>query len=134
AMSAGGDGEEALVESVRAAALDPQSGWSRILPAVIGPRTQQEYISSINSLLKARKETREVRKATRFWKRLAKQQKENSDIITPSASNISDVTLESIGPARRQAVNDLLAKLRSGTIPLRGRIVPQGISISASDS
>ncbi|PPQ93186.1 hypothetical protein CVT25_007943 [Psilocybe cyanescens] len=87
----GGDAEDALIESVKAASTRKGSAWSRIIPAVVGPRSPDHYLSAIDLALKARKELQERRRISGFWKLNALMHPANTIVITPSSSQISDI-------------------------------------------
>jgi hypothetical protein len=114
-LRAGEDADEALIDSIKEAAAKPESPWSRIIPAVTGPRSPEEYISSINATLKVRRELKDCRKVAKFWKRTAKATSAaNANIITPSVSAISSVQ-EVLSEERQTAVATLLAQRKSGS-------------------
>ena len=115
ALREGDDADDALIDSIKEAATKPESSWSKIIPAVTGPRTPDEYLSAINMTLKLRRELKDSRKIAKFWKRSAKEgPEEHVDTITPSVSNISSIH-ETLNEQRQNQVDDLLARLRSGT-------------------
>jgi hypothetical protein len=118
ALKAGEDADEALIDSIKEAAAKPGSPWSRIIPAITGPRTSDEYLSAIGMSLKLRRELKDSKKVTKFWKHAAKETIEHADTFTPSVSNISSIR-EQLNEERQTAVDDLLAKLKSGTYPRR---------------
>ncbi|KIY66470.1 hypothetical protein CYLTODRAFT_354891, partial [Cylindrobasidium torrendii FP15055 ss-10] len=86
--------DEAMVEAIRDAAARPDSPWSNLIPAVIGPRTNQQYLSALSLTLQSRKENKELQGVKHFWKSVAKQAPENVDLITPSASTLSTVQMQ----------------------------------------
>ena len=144
ALCAGHDADEALVDAIKEAAAIPGSPWSKIMPAITGPRTSDEYLSAIQMTLDLRRQLRESKKLVKFWKRTAQQHAgEDFHTITPSPSNISSIH-EELGEERQNAANELLAKLRSGTYPRTARqrradIIPERdeesiVSSSAEDT
>lgn len=108
ALRAGQDADEALVDAIKEAAAVPGSAWSGLIPAVVGLRTQDEYLSALSITLQTRQELRECKKIAKFWKRTAKEDSKNTDTVTPSASNISSIN-ETLSPERQSAVDALLA-------------------------
>ncbi|KAK0213097.1 hypothetical protein DFS33DRAFT_1229113, partial [Desarmillaria ectypa] len=124
AVMAGEAHDEAVVEVIRDAASKPGSPWSSIIPAVIGPRTNDQYTSALNMTLECRRENRELQAVKKFWKGVAKEDEANADLITPSASTLSSVRV-ALSEDRQHAVDNLLTKLRDGTIPLRSQVVRQ---------
>ena len=119
AVKAGKSADEALVDSIKKAALRPGTSWSTIIPAITGPRTPEHYISAINLTLKTRRELRKVTQVGLFWKKAAKKDPTNKNTVTPSSSNLSDLsTTVSANEQRQTAVDDLLAKLRSDEPPI----------------
>ncbi|TFK70573.1 hypothetical protein BDN72DRAFT_766288, partial [Pluteus cervinus] len=99
--------EDALVDAIKGAASKPGSTWARILPAIVGPRTDDNYISAINLTLKTRRELKEARKITRFWKTLALADPSHDGVLTPSPSELSDV-VEELSTERRMAIKELM--------------------------
>ncbi|KAF9264146.1 hypothetical protein L218DRAFT_252147 [Marasmius fiardii PR-910] len=125
AIDAGSSFASAIVAVMREEVeTSPNSPWSKLVPAIVGPRTSDQYASALSIVLKARKDLRHSQNASRFWKQQAKLEDANADVITPSSSILSDVQ-ESLSEERQRAVNDLLRKLRSGEIPIRSRVVTQ---------
>ncbi|KAK7023815.1 hypothetical protein R3P38DRAFT_3396274 [Favolaschia claudopus] len=110
AMRAGVDTDEALVDAIKEAAAIPGNAWSTIISSVTGPRTQDEYKSSLNLTIKTRKELRDVRKIAKFWKNVA-QDEGRLDIVTPSVSTISSIH-ETLPPERQKAVEELMVTRR----------------------
>ncbi|CAA7267967.1 unnamed protein product [Cyclocybe aegerita] len=71
--------------------------------------TADEYSAALRMTLATRKELREQRKVTKFWKNVASNLQEAQDIITPSSSAISSI--RHVLPVDRQAaVNALIAR------------------------
>ena len=91
AVREGADAEEALIDAVRVAATKKGSAWSRIIPAIVGPRSPEHYLSAINLALRLQKDLHESEKVSSFWKTLAKLDPVNADTITPSPSLLSEV-------------------------------------------
>ncbi|KAF9024552.1 hypothetical protein BDZ89DRAFT_1017475 [Hymenopellis radicata] len=131
AIIAGETHDEALVDAIRDAAAKPGTPWVTIIPAVIGPRTNEQYLSAINMTLQSRKENRELQGVKKFWKNVAKEDPANADLVTPSSSNLSAVQAV-LSEKRQQAVDDLLAQLRNGSVPIRSQIVSQS-AVKSSD-
>lgn len=114
------EAEDALVDSIMEAAKDKRSPWSRIIPAVIGPRSPEQYVSAINLTLQTRQDLRDREKVCQFWKTTAKQDPQNSSLLTPSSSELSDLNL---GSKRKTTpkpfpneLEDMLGALKSGAI------------------
>jgi hypothetical protein len=129
ALNSGIDATALFIDSFIKLSSSPRGEWSQIIPAVVGPRTQAQYISSINQILVWRKKSKDLLKICKFWKRCARQNGSNADVITPSPSNISSIDDE-LSEERQSAATELLRKLRSGEIPLRGRIISQSVSFT----
>ncbi|KAF8185045.1 hypothetical protein K438DRAFT_1453176, partial [Mycena galopus ATCC 62051] len=106
AMRAGIDPDQSLVDAIKEAAAVPGSPWSTIIPSVTGPRTPDEYRSSLTLTLKTRKELRDARKIAKFWKRIAGEQGPTG-IVTPSVSTISSIH-EPLPAERQKAVEELM--------------------------
>ncbi|KII92383.1 hypothetical protein PLICRDRAFT_63110, partial [Plicaturopsis crispa FD-325 SS-3] len=104
------DVDEVLVEAIKEAAAIPDSPWARIMPAIVGPRTEEQYIAAVNMALKARKSLQESKRAAKWWKAQAiKSERARVDgLVTPSPSSIS-VVLEKLSPERQAAVDDLIS-------------------------
>lgn len=90
----GGDAEEALVNAVLKASSRKDSAWSRIIPAVVGPRSPEHYLSALDLALKARRDLQERKKISGFWKLKAMTDPSNAGTLTPSTSQISDICEE----------------------------------------
>jgi hypothetical protein len=132
-LRAGIDPDMALVDAIKEAAAIPGSAWSTIIPSVTGPRTPNEYRSSLNLTLKTRKELRDTKKIARFWKRIA-QEEGRTGIVTPSVSTISSIH-EPLPAERQKAVEELMASRRRAS--LTSQVVARedaAISASASTS
>ncbi|KAF8197881.1 hypothetical protein BJ912DRAFT_820742, partial [Pholiota molesta] len=80
------EAEDALVTAIIECAKDKASPWARIIPAVIGPRSPQNYVSALNLTLRTRKDLRERERVCEFWKAKAKLDPENHDVVTPPSS------------------------------------------------
>ncbi|KAF7338567.1 hypothetical protein MVEN_02082900 [Mycena venus] len=147
AMRAGVDPDQALVDAIKEAAAVPGSPWSTIIPSVTGPRTPDEYRSSLNLTLKTRKELRDAMKIAKFWKRIAHEEGRPA-IVTPSVSTLSSIH-EPLPAERQKAVEELMASRRraslasqEGTSELVAAAIPAStselavaaITISASSS
>ncbi|KAK7473165.1 hypothetical protein VKT23_001264 [Stygiomarasmius scandens] len=118
--------EEAAVDAIQEAADDPRGIWSKITDGVVGPRAPKEYISAIATIIRNRWESRAVRKARHFWKKAAKENPNNANIVTPSASNLSEL-IEALSPERQRAVEELLKK-RHSFAPRSGDHPPEQVS------
>ena len=119
AVKAGKPADDALVDSIKKAASRPGTSWSTIVPAITGPRTPEHYLSAINLTLKTRRELKKAIQVGRFWKKTAKMDSAHNNTVTPSSSNLSDLSTQPLSEERQTAVDDLLAKLRSGQPPVR---------------
>lgn len=132
-LLAGEDADEALIGSIKEAATKEGTPWARIMPAVQGNRTSDEYLSAVNTILNTRKQLQRSEKVARFWKQTAQG---GADIatMTPSPSDISqlvngcgfdapDVELEGVSTCqeRGSALEDLMAILHRGDAPVRRR-------------
>lgn len=115
-VDAGQIAEDALVDAIKKAALVPGTSWSRIIPAVIGPRTSDEYLGAIDLALKITQDLKNTRKIAKFWKSSVKNGPSQKDIVTPSPSELSDTSFlgDVTRPGQSTAVDDLLKQLRSG--------------------
>ncbi|KAK1223905.1 hypothetical protein PQX77_013211 [Marasmius sp. AFHP31] len=112
---------------------NPSSPWSKLVPAIVGPRTPDQYAAALSVVLKARKELAHGKNISHYWKQQAKMDDTNVGVITPSSSVLSDVQ-ESLTEERQRAANDLLQKLRSGEIPVRSRVVTQAAIVEEDGS
>ncbi|KAL0072278.1 hypothetical protein AAF712_000040 [Marasmius tenuissimus] len=134
AIDAGSTFESAIVNVIRQEIdANPSSPWSKLVPAVVGPRTPDQYAAALSVVLKARKELAHGKNISHYWKRQAKMDDTNAGVITPSSSVLSDVQ-ESLTEERQRAANDLLRKLRSGEIPVRSRVVTQAAIVEEDGS
>ncbi|KAK7053157.1 hypothetical protein VNI00_003776 [Paramarasmius palmivorus] len=132
AINAGASFENAAIGVLRRLVHQPNSPWSRLLPPVIGERTTDQYASALGTVLKTRKDLKHGKNVAQFWKRQAKLDEANTNLVTPSASTLSEVQI-ALSEDRKQAVDDLLQKLRSGEIPVRSRVVTQARPVEDTD-
>jgi hypothetical protein len=123
ALRKGLSADDALVEAIKEAAAQPGSAWASIMPAIVGPRPPEQYVAAINLTLQLRKELMTTRKVAKFWKSAAKEDAKHADLITPSASCLSDVR-EPLPEERQRAVDDLMLKLRKGIRHTRSESLP----------
>ncbi|KDR75124.1 hypothetical protein GALMADRAFT_156999 [Galerina marginata CBS 339.88] len=91
AVKHGYDAEEALINSIMAASTRRGSAWSRIIPAVVGPRGPDHYQAAIKLVLQSRKDLYDRQKASDFWKQKSTSDPSNATTITPSPSELSDI-------------------------------------------
>ncbi|KAJ3999325.1 hypothetical protein F5050DRAFT_1805162 [Lentinula boryana] len=124
AISFGSVFMDAIVDAIREAAEVPHSPWSTLIPPIIGPRSQDHYMSALSITLKTRSDLRRTKNIARYWKSSAKEDENHEDVITPSASTLSEVQ-ETLTAERQKAVDALWSKLKSGELPLRSTIVTQ---------
>ncbi|KAL0568390.1 hypothetical protein V5O48_013597 [Marasmius crinis-equi] len=134
AIDAGSSFENAVVNTIREEIeTTPHSPWSKLVPAVVGPRTPDQYASALGVVLRARRDLIHGKNVSRYWKRQAQLDDANADVITPSSSILSDVQ-EPLNEERQRAVNELLQKLRTGEIPVRSRVVTQAALVEEEGS
>ncbi|KAF8647032.1 hypothetical protein AX16_006869 [Volvariella volvacea WC 439] len=122
AVLAGELADDALVDAIKEAAAKPGTAWARIMPAIVGPRTPDNYVSAINLALKTRQELRCAQKITKFWKKKALLDLAHGGTVTPSPSQLSDVVIR-LTDERQCAVDELLRKMKNGEL-LLGRVLP----------
>ncbi|KAF9073667.1 hypothetical protein BDP27DRAFT_1141246, partial [Rhodocollybia butyracea] len=99
----------AIVDAIREVAEIPHSPWSTLIPPVIGERSPDHYSSALSITLKTRSDLRCAKNLAQFWKFTAQDDGVHGDIITPSASNLSEVQ-EVLSLQRQKAVDDLWSK------------------------
>ncbi|KAJ7184112.1 hypothetical protein C8R46DRAFT_1343273 [Mycena filopes] len=134
ALRAGIDPDTALVDAIKGAAAIPGSAWSTLIHSVTGPRTPDEYRSSLTLTLKTRKELRDAKKVAKFWKRVAQEDGQQSEMVTPSVSTISSIH-EALSPERQKAVEELISSRRRSSLSSQnGTIDPASVPIPASAS
>ena len=115
AVKEGADAEEALIDAVRVAATKKGSAWSRIIPAIVGPRSPEHYLSAINFALMLQKDLHEREKVASFWKTIAKSDPVNAHTVTPSPSLLSEGGQDVEHSISEQAVLDeMIAFLTNG--------------------
>lgn len=116
AVKQGADAEEALVEAVTAAANKKGSAWSRIIPAIVGPRSPEHYLSAINLALTLQKDLHEREKVSNFWKMTAKLDPVNANTITPSSSLLSEVGGQNVehSMSEQAVLDEMIALLANG--------------------
>ena len=116
AVRGGADAEEALIEAVRVAATKKGSAWSRIIPAIVGPRSPEHYLSAINLALMLQKDLHEREKISSFWKKIAQSDPANANTITPSSSLLSEVGGEDVehSISEQAVLDEMIALLANG--------------------
>ena len=116
AVKEGADAEEALIDAVRVAATKKGSAWSRIIPAIVGPRSPEHYLSAINLALMLQKDLHESEKVASFWKTTAKLNPINADIMTPSPSLLSEVGGQDVehSISEQAVLDEMIACLTNG--------------------
>ena len=116
AVREGADAEEALIDAVRVAATKKGSAWSRIIPAIVGPRSPEHYLSAINFALMLQKDLHEREKVASFWKTIAKLDPVNANTITPSSSLLSEVGGEDVehSISEQAVLDEMIAFLTNG--------------------
>lgn len=116
AVKEGADAEEALIDAVRVAATKKGSAWSRIIPAIVGPRSPEHYLSAINFALMLQKDLHEREKVSSFWKTIAKLDPVNTNTITPSSSLLSEVGGEDVehSISEQAVLDEMIAFLTNG--------------------
>ena len=106
----GRDPEEALVNAIQDAILQPDNVWHRLLEPVVGSRSQAQYLAQLNCTLRARRDAHDWRKRAKFWKSNAREGGCHVDTVTPSVSQLSDV-VDELPLERQRALNALIEKL-----------------------
>jgi hypothetical protein len=116
AVKEGADAEEALIDAVRMAATKKGSAWSRIIPAIIGPRSPEHYLSAINLALRLQRGLHESEEVSSFWKTIAKLDQVNADTITPSSSLLSEVGGQDVehSISEQAVLDEMIALLTNG--------------------
>ncbi|KAH7929841.1 hypothetical protein BV22DRAFT_100061 [Leucogyrophana mollusca] len=107
-----GDPDDILLDAIQSAIQDSNSPLAKLSHVAAGPRTPEQYQSALNMTLSVRKEAKAIKKACKFWKKLAQEDGRHADTVTPSSSNISSIH-EALSPERQTAVNALIARRRS---------------------
>lgn len=97
------------IEPITSTAVSSTETLSTVRPSKKAP-TIEEYSNALHLTLATRKELRDQRKVTKFWKRRASLTVGEHDLITPSTSAISSIH-ERI-PAGRQAALETLIMRR----------------------
>ena len=116
AVRGGADAEEALIDAVRVAATKKGSAWSRIIPAIVGPRSPEHYLSAINLALMLQKDLHESEKVSSFWKTIAKLDPVNTDTLTPSPSLLSEIGGQDVehSISEQAVLDEMIALLTNG--------------------
>ena len=133
AVKQGADTEEALIDAVRAAATKKGSTWSRIIPAIVGPRSPEHYLSAIKLALMLQKDLREREKVSNFWKTIAKSNPANVDTMTPSSSFLSEVGGQDVehSISQQAVLDDMIALLTNGdTLPRKSQSTQPPVAYS----
>ena len=135
AVKEGADAEEALIDAVRVAATKKGSAWSRIIPAIVGPRSPEHYLSAINFALMLQKDLHEREKVASFWKTTAKLDPVNANTITPSSSLLSEVGGEDVqhSISEQAVLDEMIAFLTNGDTLCRNGQPVYSAEVVASD-
>ena len=135
AVKEGADAEEALIDAVRVAATKKGSAWSRIIPAIVGPRSPEHYLSAINFALMLQKDLHEREKVASFWKTIAKLDPVNTNTITPSSSLLSEVGGEDVehSISEQAVLDEMIAFLTNGDSLSRSNQPAYSAEVVASD-
>ena len=135
AVKEGADAEEALIDAVRVAATKKGSAWSRIIPAIVGPRSPEHYLSAINFALMLQKDLHEREKVASFWKTIAKLDPVNAHTITPSSSLLSEVGGEDVqhSISEQAVLDEMIAFLTNGDTLCRNGQPVYSAEVVASD-
>ena len=135
AVKEGADAEEALIDAVRIAATKKGSAWSRIIPAIVGPRSPEHYLSAINFALMLQKDLHEREKVASFWKKIAKLDPVNANTITPSSSCLSEVGGEDVehSISEQAVLDEMIAFLTNGDTLSRNSHHAYSAEVVASD-
>lgn len=135
AVKEGADAEEALIDAVRVAATKKGSAWSRIIPAIVGPRSPEHYLSAINFALMLQKDLHEREKVASFWKTIAKLDPVNANTITPSSSLLSEVGGEDVehSISEQAVLDEMIAFLTNGDTLSRSSQPAYSAEVVASD-
>jgi len=134
AVKEGADAEEALIDAVRAAANKKGSAWSRIIPAIVGPRSPEHYLSAINLALMLQKDLHEREKVSSFWKTIAKLDPVNANTITPSSSLLSEVGGQEVehSISEQAVLDEMIALLANGeTLSRKSEFIQPVVAYSA---
>ena len=134
AVKEGADAEEALIDAVRVAATKKGSAWSRIIPAIVGPRSPEHYLSAINFALMLQKDLHEREKVASFWKSIAKLDPVNANTITPSPSLLSEVGGQDVehSISEQAVLDEMIAFLTNGDT-LSGKSQSYSAEVVASE-
>ncbi|KAF8871872.1 hypothetical protein CPB84DRAFT_718630 [Gymnopilus junonius] len=80
-----------------AASTRKGSAWSRIVPAIVGPRSAEQYLSSVQVNLKARKELYDRQILSGPGQFNNKVQLDNCEVAVPPPSQLSNICVEILG-------------------------------------
>jgi hypothetical protein len=135
AVKEGADAEEALIDAVRVAATKKGSAWSRIIPAIVGPRSPEHYLSAINFALMLQKDLHEREKVASYWKTIAMLDPVNANTITPSSSLLSEVGGEDVqhSISEQAVLDEMIAFLTNGDSLSRNSQPAYSAEVVASD-
>ena len=112
----GEDVDAALVDAILEAATKEHSAWSRIIPAVAGPRSPELYLAAMHAIVQVKKEVHVWKKTAAFWRDAARRSAADSSVITPSSSTLSGTTQDLFKDFEDGSMlfDDLLATVREG--------------------
>jgi len=112
-VEAGCSIDEAIVSAILSAASNPVSPWSKILTPPDVTKSDL-YKCAIELAAAARLRTDKSVQAAQFWRHVAKCDPKNSDLLTPSPSQLDGMDKDSSREERTDMLDGLLDKLRAG--------------------
>ena len=112
-VEAGCSIDEAIVSAILSAASNPVSPWSKILTPPDVTKSDL-YKCAIELAAAARLRTDKSVQAARFWRHVAKRDPKNSDLLTPSPSQLDGMDKDTKREERADILDGLLDKLRAG--------------------
>jgi hypothetical protein len=108
----GNDAENALIDAILAASTRKVSPWARIIPAVVGRHTPEEYLTAVTLNPQSTKDLCQQLHAKNENRPL------DADFITSSISQISDVASETPSESNHEVepavLDELLSVLKAG--------------------
>ncbi|KLO11517.1 hypothetical protein SCHPADRAFT_466834 [Schizopora paradoxa] len=117
------DPEESIIDFVQHSLINEETGpWARLTSKTGSSknttRSHEQYVAAINMTIQARKEARNWKKLTNFWRGLVRGKSSTPTlsesvnfVVTPSPSDLSD-SEQPLTDVRRQKVEALMDRLK----------------------
>jgi len=120
------DCETSLMDALQRSVTSQNIHLSQLhQPIMNDPRTMDRYLSALELTINTRMHLRERAKVVHFWKMLAKANPANTNVVTPSASQLDQLQEygdPSMTPSKSFIVDTLVGKLRDALMHHRSDV------------